>query len=69
MEPIDVTHAEVYEHFMITGDLVILHDYNFWGPIQDEFDEWSKENRCKRIGTIVEFEEKDALLMFLMRWA
>lgn len=46
----------------------LLTDYNVWGPIQDELDEWCGNNNCKREGMIVTFKDMDAFLIFKMKW-
>ena len=52
------------EHY----EAVVLSDYMYWGPIQEDLDEWCEENDCFRTGTVLFFKTNEAFIMFKLRW-
>ena len=48
---------------------ILLADYQFWGPRQDELDEWLKSQGLLRKGMIVFFEDAAQVVLFKLRWA
>jgi len=66
---VDVTYADVYEHYMVVpGPMMILHDYKYWGPIQDELDAWLAEHDLRREGMCITFDSPDQFIMFRLKW-
>lgn len=49
--------------------LVVLTDYKFWANNIDELLDWSEQYGARVKGMTVEFDNKEQLTMFCLRWA